>query len=253
MKITDPQVIKTGENDLIASVQKNLDQDIIKKIIADRMAGTNLVAKGGQIVVHDNQVAFRMDFDLQVSGSLLFDRQGNYIPDGPEPKPAQNDSEADLEALEGNDLDAAQPDAAEDLALTDLDRDTQNDSETASLTEQDPHLPNAPIETPDDNDLDTADLETSDLETSDLETSDLETSDLETSDLDTADLADEDLSNEELTGENVTGTALDDDDLEFGSLDLEENNDTDQDDMLDEDINDILQESREFWEQKKDL
>jgi len=82
MKITDPQVIKNGENDLIASVQENLDQKIVKKIIADRMARTEIVSKGGQIVVHDNQVAFRMDFDLQLSGSLLFDRQGNYIPDG---------------------------------------------------------------------------------------------------------------------------------------------------------------------------
>jgi hypothetical protein len=228
MKITDPQVIKNGENDLIASVQKNLDQDIIKKIITDRMAGTALVSKGGQIVVHDNQVAFRMDFDLQLSGSLLFDRQGNYIPDGSDPQTARHTLDTDLEPLEANDLDVAQPDAEEDLARADLDRDTEDASESDSPTEPDTHLPNAPLDAPDDNDLDTADL-------------------------DSDDTADEDLSNEALTGEVLNGEALDDDDLEFGSLDLEENNDTDQDDMLDEDINDILKESREFWEQKKDL
>ena len=218
MKITDPQVIKNGENDLIASVQKSLDQDSIKKIITDQMAGTTLVAKGGQIVVHDNQVAFRMDFDLQVSGSLLFDRQGNYIFDGPKPQTTHNDSDADLEALQSNDLDAEQLDTAEDLARTDLDQETKNDSEDVPLTEPDPHLPNAPLEAPEDNDPDSPDLDTADL-----------------------------------TGEDLTGETLDEDDLEFGSLDLEENNDADQDDMLDEDINDILQESREFWEQKKDL
>ena len=81
MKITDPGIIQTGEKKLIAAVQKHLDLETVKKILMDRMAETSFASKGGQIVVHDNQIAFQLDFDLKLSGSLLFDRQGNFIPD----------------------------------------------------------------------------------------------------------------------------------------------------------------------------
>ncbi len=204
MKITDPQVIKNGENDLIASVQENLDQKIVKKIIADRMAQTELVSKGGQIVVHDNQVAFRMDFDLQLSGSLLFDRQGNYIPDETGLQtPGDKDVENDTRSLETADPEFLQsePDTDEDLARAELDQELHASSTSSSLTALDDE-PGS---------LDDGEPENTDLSRDDL----------------------------------------DDDNLEFeADLDLEEDND--QEDMLDEDINDILKESREFWEEKKD-
>ncbi len=204
MKITDPQVIKNGENDLIASVRKNLDQEIIKKIIADQMARTALVSKGGQIVVHDNQVAFRMDFDLQLSGSLLFDRQGNYIADVPEPLTDSKDPESVTASLETEDPELLQPDAEEDLARADLDREPEEESDSSSLEAMETDM--------DDNDID---------------------------DLDDTDTGDTDFSRDD----------LDDDNLEFGSLELEE--DRDENDVLDDDIDDILKESREFWEEKK--
>ncbi len=207
MKITDPQVIKNGENDLIASVQENLDQKIIKKIIADHMARTQLVSKGGQIVVHDNQVAFRMDFDLQLRGSLLFDRQGNYIPDETGlqtvgDKDVENDTQspetADPEFLE------PEPDDDEDLARAELDQEQHASSASSSLNGMDDESVT----------LDDGEPKNTDVSRDDLDD-------------------------------------LDDDSLEFaGDLDLEEEDD--QEDMLDEDINDILKESRDFWEEKKD-
>ncbi len=208
MKITDPQVIKNGENDLIASVQENLDQKIVKKIIADRMAQTELVSKGGQIVVHDNQVAFRMDFDLQLRGSLLFDRQGNYIADAPDPHTDSKDPESGHASLETEDPELLQPDAEEDLARADLDREPEEESDSSSMEAMETDL--------DDDDMDDID------------------------DLGDTDTGDTDLSRDD----------LDDDTLEFGNLELEE--DRDENDVLDDDIDDILKESREFWEEKKD-
>ena len=79
MKITDPQVIETGEQKLISAIHRHLDPETVKTFLMDRMAETAFESRGGQIVVHDNQIAFRLDFDLRLSGSLLFDRQGNYI------------------------------------------------------------------------------------------------------------------------------------------------------------------------------
>jgi hypothetical protein len=79
MKITDPHIIQTGEKKLITALREQLDQETVKTILMERMTETSFASRGGQIVVHDNQIAFRLDFDLQLSGSLLFDRQGNYI------------------------------------------------------------------------------------------------------------------------------------------------------------------------------
>jgi hypothetical protein len=192
MKITDPQVIKNGENDLIASVQENLDQKIVKKIIADRMARTEIVSKGGQIVVHDNQVAFRMDFDLQLSGSLLFDRQGNYIPDGTGLQtPGDKDVEDDTASPETPDPEFFQPepdeDEDEDLARAELDQELHASSPSSSLTALDDEL----------GDLDDGEPEITDLSRDDLDDDSLEfAGDLdleEENDDDQEDMLDEDI------------------------------------------------------------
>ncbi|MDA3915434.1 MAG: hypothetical protein PF690_00470 [Deltaproteobacteria bacterium] len=120
MKITDPDVIKNGEKDLIQAVKDDLDLDIIKRIMQNKMNAESISSKGGEIVVHNNKIAFRLDFSIEISGSLMFDRQGNYIsePDGEdvlpiddfdtftdEPDP-ETDLEPDLEADLEPDLEA---------------------------------------------------------------------------------------------------------------------------------------------------
>jgi hypothetical protein len=107
MKITDPDVIKNGEKDLIQAVKDDLDLDIIKKIMQNRMNAESISSKGGEIVVHNNEIAFRLDFSIEMSGSLMFDRQGNYLPesDGEDALPIDDldtftdepDPETDLE------------------------------------------------------------------------------------------------------------------------------------------------------------
>jgi len=219
MKITDPQVIKNGENDLIASVQKNLDPETVKKIIADQIAQTALMPKGGQIVVHDNQVAFRMDFDLQMRGSILFDRQGNYITDTPHHRTASEDPENAPISLETPDARPLQSDAGEDLSRTALDQEPlDQEALDHEALDQEPEEDTEPVS-----------LEG--LET-DLDDSDMD-------DLDDPHTEDTDLGRDD----------LDDDSLEFGSLDLEEDND--QNAKMDDDIDDILKESRDFWKEKK--
>ena len=169
MKITDPQVIETGEKKLIEAVQQHLDLETVKTILMDRTAETVFESKGGQIVAHDNQIAFRLDFELKLNGSLLFDRQGNYI-DDPSGSPTLSNSEP-----LGND---ANP----------LSEAPKND-----ITDQD----------------DDENAEYSDL------------------------LHDED------ADESAQNFSAEDTDV------------PDSDDALDDDIDDILQESRDFWNQKK--
>ncbi len=102
MKITDPDVIKNGEKDLIDAVKDDLDLDTIKEIMQNKMNAKTISSKGGEIVVHNNEIAFRLDFSVEISGSLMFDRQGNYIPESNE----NNDQEdQDLESDEQLEID----------------------------------------------------------------------------------------------------------------------------------------------------
>lgn len=196
MKITDPEVIRNGEKDLIASVQEDLDPDTVREILKERMAVAALSSKGGQIVVHNNDIAFRLDFQINLSGSLLFDRQGNLLDDLPEDSSVDEEFEPDM------DLD----DSGSDDGLEGL----EDIAPALHLTAD----PDDELDAPPTDDL-SIDLPEYDLD-EDLD------SDLEA-----------------LIGENEP-----DDDIphetEAGPKDL------------DDDIDDILKESREFWEQKED-
>jgi hypothetical protein len=79
MKITDPDVIKSGEKDLIEAVKEDIDWDAVKDVIKEQMEISSFSAEGGGILVHNNRIAFKIDFNLSFKGSLMFDREGNYI------------------------------------------------------------------------------------------------------------------------------------------------------------------------------
>ncbi|WDP85750.1 MAG: hypothetical protein HUN05_11915 [Desulfobacter sp.] len=232
MKITDPEVIKNGEKDLIDSVQKDLDLDAVRDILKERMAVAALGSKGGQIVIHDNQIAFRLDFEVNLSGSLLFDREGNFI-DTPLGDPEAQDQDAqnqadldmpDLEDLAEADLEPNDDESEADFALPemeDIDNDTALDEE---MSPEGDLVDDISIDLPD------YDLEDDDLPGDGLE------------DDPDPELELEALEEEECLTENL-------------ELEPEDNNGIDPEDPkaqdLDDDINDILKESRDFWEQKK--
>jgi hypothetical protein len=124
MKVTDPEIIRTGERDLIDAVKEDLDWDAVREIAKKKINISSVDSTGGEIVVHDNQVAFRVDLELKIDMSLMFDRDGNHIPEpegaptgsgeteapgispGMEPAPGllAEDSEIGPEILDGDDL-----------------------------------------------------------------------------------------------------------------------------------------------------
>jgi len=156
-------------------LKEDLDLDAVREIIKKKMTSAALSPKGGEIVVHNNQIAFRMDFDLCLSGSLMFDRQGNHIPESDE----RLDSNQGL--IEEDEGDLMVPESNEDIT-------------TGEKTDLD--LP--------DYDLDPLD------------------------DLD------------ELT------------EAPESEIEFKEDDPLLIDDLADDDITDILKESRDFWEKKKD-
>ncbi|MCP3942291.1 MAG: hypothetical protein GY710_12495 [Desulfobacteraceae bacterium] len=208
MQITDPQIIEDGEKDLIKAVQEDLDLDAVRQILKDRIKISTLSSKGGQIVVHNNTIAFRMDFDINLSGSLLFDRQGNHIDESVDDTTLKPAMELDV-------LNTDEPSKEPDSDETDSD-ETDSDETDSDEIDSDEQYPDEEM---------------------------------------SIDLPEYDLEDEQETDPTTKDPT---DMTESNNLDINDPKGKDMDDenplqeeMLDDDINDILKESREFWEQKK--
>ncbi|WP_022668029.1 hypothetical protein [Desulfospira joergensenii] len=228
MKITDPDVIKSGEKDLIDAVKEDLDLDAVKDIIKNRLTARSLSSKGGQIVVHDNQVAFRLDFDVHLSGSLLFDREGNHIRSS-EDIDSEDSMDQDPDSETENKIDESD---AMDGSLESMDLDDPGD-EMDPLSENEDSDDPAPV----DEDEEELQIDLPDYGLEDEPGDDGQSPALEESD--------------PLTQETEDGADQDPEENSLENMDLEDE-ELLQEEVLDEDINDILKESRDFWDQKKE-
>lgn len=252
MKITDPDIIKNGEKDLIDAVKNDLNLDAVKEILEKRMAGSSLSPDDGQIVVHNNEIAFRINFNIQLSGSLMFDRQGNYIPesvDDPSGDVAP-ETEMDMDDLDINGtLEEIGPGPGSDEDdLPDVGDDThalKPDSEKNDLEDEDFNI-SLPDYDLDDLEAGNEDIEPDMLLDEDLSVDTPGEPEDDTDDTDALFDEDPDLENDLGSLHDVTDVE-DLTDIEEPDAAGDEQKDTD-----DEDINDILKESRDFWEQKKD-
>lgn len=82
MKITNPEVIKNGESDLIDAITADMDWVAIEEVFGEKHKlniDDNVEYKKGDIVVYNNQIAYKLEFDVKVNLSILLDRNGNYI------------------------------------------------------------------------------------------------------------------------------------------------------------------------------
>jgi hypothetical protein len=82
MQLVEPKIISKEEKILFHSMNAVLEPETVKKIFwekykLDLLQKTDF--KDGDIVIFDNQVAFRLAFDAHVSFSILIDRYGTYI------------------------------------------------------------------------------------------------------------------------------------------------------------------------------
>ena len=82
MKISNKELIRRGEQDLIDAITADLDWGVIEDIFREEHnlpLDDDVRYKRGDIVIHDDQIVYQLDFDVKVSVSLLLDRAGNCI------------------------------------------------------------------------------------------------------------------------------------------------------------------------------
>jgi hypothetical protein len=82
MQLVESKVISKEEKILFHSMNAVLEPETVKKIFWEKYK-LDLLQKTdfneGDIVIYDNQVAFRLAFDAHVAFSILIDRSGKYI------------------------------------------------------------------------------------------------------------------------------------------------------------------------------
>jgi hypothetical protein len=82
VKVTDSDIIQSGEKELIDAITGDLDWEAIEKIFKNKYHlgfQEDIEYKNGDIVVHNNQIAYKLNFDVRISLSVLFDRKGECL------------------------------------------------------------------------------------------------------------------------------------------------------------------------------
>jgi hypothetical protein len=82
VKITNSETIKSSERELIDAITGDLDWSMIEDLVRERHKLTiqdDVEYRDGDIIVHDSQVAYRLDFEVKMNLSVIFDRNGNFL------------------------------------------------------------------------------------------------------------------------------------------------------------------------------
>jgi len=76
MKLTDPKSIQESERELIDTINAEIDWGVIEKLLAEKQLFS---LKNGDLVVYDNQIAYKLDFEIKMPLSVIFNRQGECL------------------------------------------------------------------------------------------------------------------------------------------------------------------------------
>lgn len=82
MKITDSESIKNSEKELIDSITGELDWSAIEKLLREKHnigLQDDVEFRNGDLTVFNSQIAYKLDFDVKITLSVVFDRKGNCL------------------------------------------------------------------------------------------------------------------------------------------------------------------------------
>lgn len=82
MKITKSETIRECEKIFIDTITAGLDQEALEKILFEKYKFTlqkDIEYKNGDLVVYDNTIAYKFDFEIKVPLSVVFNRQGDCL------------------------------------------------------------------------------------------------------------------------------------------------------------------------------
>ncbi len=111
MKIMETDVIKSGEKELMDAIIGDMDWAAIEKLFMEKhhlKIRDDVEYQQGDIVIHQNQVAYRLDFNVKIPFSLLCDRKGNFLDFSPD-VPTEPNAPASATSAESADAGVESP------------------------------------------------------------------------------------------------------------------------------------------------
>ncbi len=82
MKLTNPETISESEKEFIDTINAELDWEAIEKMLLEKHGFTlqeEIDYKEGDLIVHNNEIAYRFDFEIKVPLSVIFNREGECL------------------------------------------------------------------------------------------------------------------------------------------------------------------------------
>lgn len=104
MKITNAEIIKNSERELLDAITADLDWGAIEKIFLKEhnlSIEEDIEYKNGDIVSIENQIAYKLEFEVKVNLSVILDRNGDYVSVSIKGKQDDNESDQLLSAENG--------------------------------------------------------------------------------------------------------------------------------------------------------
>ncbi len=82
MKLTNPEIIQESEKEFIDTINAELDWEAIEKLLLEKHSFTlqeEIGYKDGDLVVYNDNIAYKFDFEIKVPLSVIFNRQGECL------------------------------------------------------------------------------------------------------------------------------------------------------------------------------
>lgn len=82
MKLTNPESIQESEKEFIDTINAELDWDAIEQLLLERhgfAVQEDVDYKDGNLIVHNNEIAYKFDFEIKVPLSVIFNREGECL------------------------------------------------------------------------------------------------------------------------------------------------------------------------------
>ncbi len=82
MKLTRPETIQENEKEFIDTINAELDWEAIEKMLLEKHHFTlqdEIDYKDGDLVVFNDRIAYKFDFEIKVPLSVIFNREGECL------------------------------------------------------------------------------------------------------------------------------------------------------------------------------
>jgi len=82
LKLTNPESIQENEKEFIDTINAELDWDVIEQMLLDKhnfAVQDDIEYKDGNLIVYNNEIAYKFDFQIKVPLSVVFNRGGECL------------------------------------------------------------------------------------------------------------------------------------------------------------------------------